>query len=436
MGNDTATLSVGGNNKKDWKDNLLVKEPDGKLHYLKDSDQSKTSTVSVKEPDSKVFRADSLHTAPIKGDFSPLEPAKSNLGSSADFGFHPDDQQQIDEISKGIPQDDSKKYSIKKIVGRLIEKQNLKFDEDNQKRFTDILFDFFRNRKRVLTVREMLLDLKAGKNKLDSTTVDSILSVVKGIKNKIHNEGGLVVRLEDEKAKVAKEEAKVPEAVQKEIKKIEQEIGSAKDVKVEDEIGKALNEIEEDKKPIVKEEHKEAKPVEVKTKAPDLKPREGFQIPGEEKLVKTPESLPKVSRPVPPVEIKKKIADVVAKPKVESVKKKIDKPKHVLMGPVQELAALSLDNFRRLGDTAEERIKAMTEKIKVLEHDSFTKKAQGIEAWRKSETYKIYLELGLESMHQKKEVKELIADYEKQSKKTLSFEEFESISDLNRKLRF
>ena len=111
-------------------------------------------------------------------------------------------------------------------------------------------------------------------------------------------------------------------------------------------------------------------------------------------------------------------------------------PKHALSGPVQELQVLDLHNWRNLGDDADSRAERLMEKINMLEEESFTKKAQGIDAWRKSPVHQEYLELGAESMGQGKEVSTLITEYEQQGKETLSIEEFAAVSDLNKKLRF
>ena len=75
-------------------------------------------------------------------------------------------------------------------------------------------------------------------------------------------------------------------------------------------------------------------------------------------------------------------------------------------------------------------------KIALLEKDSVTKKAQGIEAWRNSEVYRLYLDLGEESLKLAKNISAIIQDRLNNNQDTLSAEEFAAISDLNKNLRF
>ncbi|OGL93144.1 hypothetical protein A3H11_00215 [Candidatus Uhrbacteria bacterium RIFCSPLOWO2_12_FULL_47_10] len=57
-------------------------------------------------------------------------------------------------------------------------------------------------------------------------------------------------------------------------------------------------------------------------------------------------------------------------------------PKFV--GPIEELAILTLEDFRRLAGTSQERAQKIVSKIEFLQKESIVRRAQGIEAWRKS----------------------------------------------------
>lgn len=343
-----------------WTDNLLVKEKDGQIHRLK----SKQSFLSQS-------------TAPANDQFSHA------LGT--DFSFHPDDHRELLQLAKGLPVDDSKKYSISKIVDRLIEKQGLHFDSVNKQKFASLLFDFFRGRKKSFVVRETLATQILSDNKpVDNILVDSIVSVVKGIKNKIDTVGGLVVDTE-----------------------------------------------------ISEPEPEPAKPMPQPIPAPRIEPVatpkleakiEPVTIAVPVKSVSAiPKSLPKVIRPQSPVLPKKQVADV-----------KYDKPSaHAsLMGPIQELQVLTLKNFRYLANDAQGRINKIYEKIHILEKQSFTKKAEGIKAWRACPVYHLYLSLGADSMSQGQDIAKTIDQYTKENKETLTLEEFSAISDLNKMIRF
>jgi len=188
--------------------------------------------------------------------------------------------------------------------------------------------------------------------------------------------------------------------------------------------------------PVVKAKIKVPKPAPTPKLDEETKPIEV-------KLSKTDTTaLPKVIRPGAQV-AKQQITDVVKPqpPKEETVDKKIASKKILtsdksLSGPIEELKAMTLSNFRYLGDSAQERIEKILEKIKFLEKDGYTKKALGIDAWRQSKVYQMYLDLGADSMVQNKEVANLIDEHEKGGKETLSVAEFSGISDLNKQLRF
>ena len=171
----------------DWADNLLLKDKSGKLHHFKEQD-------SIIEAKSSSNIEGEFGKIPDSPHFEYIKTIEGTSQDKADFDFHPDDKEQLIKMKETIPVDDSKKYSIKKIVNRLIEKQSLKFDQDNVNKFTDILFDFFRNRKSVPDTRLLLEQLNIGKVKIQIDIVDSVMSIVKGIKNKMEDVGGLIVK--------------------------------------------------------------------------------------------------------------------------------------------------------------------------------------------------------------------------------------------------
>lgn len=465
--------------QNDWTDNLLVKDEAGKFHSLKGNE----APQEHKEvPTSIVEKHKEVATAPIQDNFVPVEHKMTGRSDDkAVFAFHPEDNEQVEKIAREMPVDDSKKYSIEKIVDKLIEKQELKFDNENKEKFTEVLYNFFRGRRKVPVVREILsTKILSSNKKLNSQIVDNILSVVKGIKNRIDAEGGLVVRQSEmpilpeqtmprvtspqmDSNLVANEESfSIPK--EDEVKVIEDDFADVEgNIESDKEIEKALSEIGGEKKLTPepnKEEAKElppekvedeVKPVEVK-KAPEVKtPSEPPKPTSSPKMAqpkeKELESLPKVVRPGQAMATKKQVVDVVTKtppeapkptpsPAEKSVEVKKPEVKHVLSGPVQELQDMSLKNFKRLASTAEDRADKILEKINLLEQDSYTKKAQGIEAWRRSETYKIYLALGAESMIENKKIEEIAKEKQAKGEDFLEADEFSAISDLNKKLRF
>lgn len=119
------------------------------------------------------------------------------------------------------------------------------------------------------------------------------------------------------------------------------------------------------------------------------------------------------------------------KPKTESVKFT-----HKLIGPIEELKNFTLNEFRKLGNTPQESVQKIEEKINILEKDSLLKKAEGIKAWQNSEINKLYLEIGKTGLEKNIPISKVIDEKINNNLLTLTIDEFETITDLNKKLRF
>lgn len=136
-----------------------------------------------------------------------------------------------------------------------------------------------------------------------------------------------------------------------------------------------------------------------------------------------PRKIMPMSRPAPPL--------VSPKPKMEDVK-----VTRKLMGPIEELGGMNLLEFRRLSNDPKQAAGKLLNQINLLESESFAKKLAGIKAWRESDLYRLYLEIGRQSIQRNCLVREVIAEREKAGKPTLNLEEFEAVMDLNKSLRF
>ncbi len=104
------------------------------------------------------------------------------------------------------------------------------------------------------------------------------------------------------------------------------------------------------------------------------------------------------------------------------------------MDMTDELGALTLQEFRKLGSSADAAQKVL-QKIALLTEESFLKRSEGIASWRNSEVYQLYLGIGRDSMISGKTVEQVIAGREQQGVQALSLEEFSTIADLNRQMR-
>lgn len=106
------------------------------------------------------------------------------------------------------------------------------------------------------------------------------------------------------------------------------------------------------------------------------------------------------------------------------------------VGPIEELKVLDLETYRYLGATPADRSARIVEKVNALGQESLARRAEGVAAWRGSEVYTTYRQIGIESMHTGRPVAEVAADRERRGEPTLSEAEFNAIADLNQQLRF
>lgn len=118
-----------------------------------------------------------------------------------------------------------------------------------------------------------------------------------------------------------------------------------------------------------------------------------------------------------------------AKPQVSDVK---FAPK--LMGPIEELQSMDLNNFHRLGQAPNEIVEEIEEKIKLLYEQDYKKGLQAVIAWQQSPVFNIYNQMGVQSLMTGKPVDEVIVDHQVKNLPVLTKSEFEAIIELNKKL--
>jgi len=134
---------------------------------------------------------------------------------------------------------------------------------------------------------------------------------------------------------------------------------------------------------------------------------------------------------------KKKPIKAVTKISLKSkYKKQTDNFGHSAVGPVGEIASLSLSEFRKLGNNPDEAAEWVHEKINLLEDESVLKRADGIRAWKQSQPYRLYLTLGAISMQTKNNIERVIQDQKSKGEEYLTADEFNAIAQLNRKLTY
>ncbi len=109
-------------------------------------------------------------------------------------------------------------------------------------------------------------------------------------------------------------------------------------------------------------------------------------------------------------------------------------PRPVVVGPVQELR-MSLDDYIRSDATPGDRVGRILTKISELETQDYSKRLEGISAWKTSDVYSLYILLGQESVLSGLGIEDTIAKRKEENKPYLSVEDFQAITGLNNKLR-
>ncbi|MBN1779135.1 MAG: hypothetical protein JW816_02865 [Candidatus Buchananbacteria bacterium] len=104
--------------------------------------------------------------------------------------------------------------------------------------------------------------------------------------------------------------------------------------------------------------------------------------------------------------------------------------KSKLVSPIDELAELTLKDFRALASDPAKAAENILNKIKILGLNSFAQLMAGIKAWRQSPLNELYLALGKKSLTDSKSIDDLIDNHDS----NLTRAEFDVISDLNQKL--
>jgi len=106
-----------------------------------------------------------------------------------------------------------------------------------------------------------------------------------------------------------------------------------------------------------------------------------------------------------------------------------------LVGPLDELKNMNTINFRRLNKDPILAFNKIREKIDLIGED-YSKRADAIKAWRSSPLNLLYLQIGEESIGNKKPINVIIEERKNAGKEFLSDKELEAIIELNRGLRF
>ena len=114
------------------------------------------------------------------------------------------------------------------------------------------------------------------------------------------------------------------------------------------------------------------------------------------------------------------------RPKVEDVKFETK-----LYGPIEELGAFKIEDFRRLAKDPAEAANKISAKLDLLEDESLAKKAEGIKALKSSPLYKDYSEIMNQAIMAGKSIEQVLVENPK-----MSTNEFKAIMNLNKSLKY
>jgi hypothetical protein len=108
--------------------------------------------------------------------------------------------------------------------------------------------------------------------------------------------------------------------------------------------------------------------------------------------------------------------------------------KNKLVGPIEELTYMTVEDFRRIGKNMEEIVSSLLEKVQLLSDESLARKIQGIKAWKQSPVFMLYLGMSMQGILQGKTIEQIIIDKQRNHEECLTLSEFEGISHLNSQL--
>jgi len=102
-----------------------------------------------------------------------------------------------------------------------------------------------------------------------------------------------------------------------------------------------------------------------------------------------------------------------------------------LRGPAEEFS-MSIEDFRRLSDDPNERIVMLKGKMDRLAKEGYSFKAAGVELWRKSAVFGLYLASAEESLKRALSISDALAACAQEGVPTLTINEFNAIGQFNR----
>lgn len=332
--------------------------------------------------------------------------------------------------------------NIQDYCDQFVIKLNLSFKYDiGKKRFLQLLVSYLKEVRDLIEVQDVLQkSLENGGLGLSGASLDKVMSLIKQAKAEflamgdkpqkttaktqldslIESEAIDASMLSGKNSMVDVDPARqlTPEPKDHEVIKFElKSQGSA--------VSQAKLEQTNNKKPVTftnDEEFEMLRKAMLKEIAKSVKPK--IQVPPQPQIPSQPIAQP---RPIEQTETRQK----PDKPLMQDVKA----PPRTL-GPLEEIRALNLIDFRRLAPNPAQALEKVLSKISHIGEASIGRRYEAVRAWQNSALYQLYLKLGRTSIEAGKPVSQVITELESAGELTLTPGEFNAIVDFNSKLRF
>jgi len=342
----------------------------------------------------------------------------SGKKSSADFFFSSEDEEEIKEVAEKINgYGDNFNNRIEEQLSNIIAKVEINFgSEDLTNRFREIIKIYLRGvRDKVDTKQTLMKTFMAGGLGFDQESANTVMEVVDQQKN-----GQINTKIK------APAKIKLPEDL---VDKRDKEAKFLGRRDADYDLVKALEKKKQDREEKTKTQLS-PQPESGIIKIKPTKKSEELDLISSSQL--------EIKEPVDPASAYNHQPRPANYDKNASGKIKMSDVKHVpkIMGPIDELKYLDLANWRRLSPDKNKIKDKILKKIKLLEEEGYDKRIAGVKAWRQSPVNKLYLVMGQESINENKPIDIIIQERKAAGKEVLDNEEFNTVLDLNKDLKF
>lgn len=379
----------------------------------------------------------------------------------ADFFFSSEDEEEVRQLSRkqgGFEEFYLSDNFISDQIKEIIKEARVSWaSEQLSNRFKDIISTYYRGvRTKLDTKQSLIKPVELGGLGLEEDAADKVLLIAAGnLEKKSYPEMARPrkVKLPEDSQAEPKEEKAAGKPLQEAIKKeISQELEELKKIGMRD-VDYDFKKMAVDKGKFKKPETFPVEKLDVSHElaplSPTIKkeeePKEELPekdalsaiapLPAEERAVKKTEDR-KQEIKVKKEEFEDKIK--LTRPSQVGGRKKMEDVKAAprVMSPIDELRYMDMISFRRLAENPRGITARIKERIGLLEEEQYSKRTEGVKAWRESLVSRLYLQIGQESISKNMPVSAIIEERKKSGQDFLSLEEFEAVMDLNKSLRF